>query len=122
MQDNSTIYFLVLFFAAIWWLILLFIFFEIWLDYWLDAWIITNLRVISINQIGLFRRVYSEFSLSRIQDVSIETNGVLATFLGYGNIRIQTAGENDFHGRTMPNLSEVKNCLMEYSVKNEQLN
>ena len=95
----------------------LFIFFEMWLEYWLDAWIVTNFRLIDINQIGLFRREHSEIPLSRIQDISIETNGVLATFLGYGNIRIQTAGEDDFHGRTMPNLDEVKNCLMEYSAK-----
>lgn len=70
-------------------------FFAAWSDHWLDAWVITNERIIDIEQKGFFRRQVSSFPLDRIQDVTFETNGLLATLLHFGNVRMQTASISD---------------------------
>ncbi|MEK7649796.1 MAG: PH domain-containing protein [Patescibacteria group bacterium] len=113
--NPESLWFLLLFFAMIWWLVLLFIFFVEWLDYWLDAWIITDQRIIDIEQKSLFRREVSEFVIARIQDIKIETPGFIGTVLKFGNIRIQTAGEESFTIEAIPRLNETKNLIMSFA-------
>lgn len=86
-------FFLFIFFSSLWLLAVWLIFFFIWTYLYLDAWIITDKRVIDIEQIGLFARDISSFRLEKIQDITVEVHGILATTLGYGTIHIQTAGE-----------------------------
>ncbi|MGB0757515.1 MAG: PH domain-containing protein [Patescibacteria group bacterium] len=71
-------------------------FFRSWLDYYLDVWFVTNERVVSIEQQGLFSRSIAEQKLYRIQDVYAEVRGVVATFFDFGNVTIQTAGASEF--------------------------
>lgn len=66
-------------------------FFSAWSDHWLDAWVITNKRIIDIEQKGFFSREVSSFPLDRIQDVTCDVTGFIATWLHYGDVRIQTA-------------------------------
>lgn len=63
-----------------------------WVDYYLDVWLVTNERIISIEQRGLFNRSRSELMLGKIEDVTAEVKGVFATLLHFGNITVQTAG------------------------------
>lgn len=70
----------------------LFFFFS-FIDYYLDVWIITNERIINIEQKGFFSRTISEQRLFRVQDVTSETHGLLPTIFKYGNVHVQTAGE-----------------------------
>lgn len=78
-------------------------------DYFLDMWIVTNERIINIEQHGLFRRKVSEMRLNQVQDISSETHGFLETFLTYGDVTIQTAGEKlQFHFKNIDNPDEVK--------------
>ncbi len=63
-------------------------------DFYLDVWILTNERVIAVEQRGLFSRTISEFELAKIQDVTIAIHGVLATLLNYGNLNVRTASEH----------------------------
>jgi hypothetical protein len=67
------------------------LFFILWIDYYLDAWIVTNERVINIEQRGFFTRKISELKLTKIQDVTSEIIGVIPTLFNYGNIYVQTA-------------------------------
>ncbi len=72
-------------------------FFYVWTKSYLDIWYITNQHIIAINQKELFHREESFMELNRIQDVSFEKNSFLATFLGYGRLKIQSAGsEQEF--------------------------
>jgi len=100
-------FFVSLYFAAI----SAFLFFE-WMDYYLDTWIITTRRIIDIEQQGLFSRHVAEIPLSRVQDITIEVNGILETLLRFGTIRIQTAGERDFFIHDVPRLQELKNTIL----------
>lgn len=89
------------------------IFFLIWVDYYLDVWIITNLRVVNIEQKGLFSRTVSELELSRIQDVTTEVLGIIPTFLNYGDVFVQTAAETErFIFRQVPDPYGIKDQLM----------
>ncbi len=67
--------------------------FVMWIDFFCDIWIVTDQRIISIEQIGLFRREISELEHGKIQDVTTEIHGVVPTLLKFGQVYIQTAGE-----------------------------
>jgi len=67
--------------------------FTAWTDNYLDVWTVTNKRVISREQKGLFHRVTSELELEQIQDITHEEKGFWHTILNYGDVYIQTAGE-----------------------------
>lgn len=97
------------------------LFFILWLDYYLDAWIVTNERIININQKGFFNRDISELKLTKIQDVTSEIIGVIPTILGYGNIYVQTAAEVErFTFYQIPNPNEVKNIIVELQQKEQR--
>ena len=65
-----------------------------WVSWWSDVFVLTNYRVIDVQQHGFFDRKYSEANLSNIQDVSQEISGVFPTMLNYGDVLVQTAGAN----------------------------
>lgn len=82
-------------------------------DYYLDMWIVTNERVINTEQLGLFSRVISELHLNQIQDVTSEMHGMLATFLTYGDVIIQTAGTRErFHFEQIDNPDKIKEHIL----------
>lgn len=64
-----------------------------WLDHHLDIWIVTNERLIDVEQKGIFSREVSSLRFERIQDITAEVSGVLATLLKFGDIKVQTAGD-----------------------------
>ncbi len=74
------------------------------LDYFLDVWIITDRRIIDIEQKALFSRTVSELELHRVQDVTAEVKGFFPTMFDYGNVYIQTAAEKErFIFKQIPN-------------------
>ncbi len=82
-------------------------------DYYLDTWIVTNERIVNIEQRGLFTRVASELHLSAIQDVTSEVRGIIHTFLDYGNVQVQTAAEKTrFIFRDIPSPEQVKETIL----------
>jgi uncharacterized membrane protein YdbT with pleckstrin-like domain len=71
-------------------------FFAQFISYYLNNWIITNDRLVSITQEGLFARTISELDLYRIQDARSEIHGLFATLFNYGDVIVETAGEQEF--------------------------
>jgi len=55
-----------------------------------DVLVVTTLRLVDVDQRGLFTRIVSEAPLSAIQDVSWAKKGIVETLLGIGSIKIQT--------------------------------
>lgn len=87
----------------------------------LDTWIVTDERVMDILQIGLFRRKVSELHLESIQDISVNTNGAIQSYLDFGNIEIQTgATMQRFLFEEVPHPLKVKDAIMEAAGKFEQ--
>lgn len=64
-----------------------------WLIKYLDILILTSKRLVIIGQNGLFKRSISTLDLPTIQDVAVDQKGVIQTFLNFGKITVQTAGE-----------------------------
>lgn len=107
---------IILFAFSVYMMIIALIMFLFWMDYYFDIWIITTERIIDIEQRGLFNREVSEFMLMHVEDVTIEIPGILATLMKFGNIMIQTAGENSFKISQVPRVYEAKNIILQYSM------
>ncbi|OGM96247.1 MAG: hypothetical protein A3B86_03845 [Candidatus Yanofskybacteria bacterium RIFCSPHIGHO2_02_FULL_38_22b] len=118
LSGNDLALFLVIYFA-----ILLFVwvgFFKRWTDYYLDVLVITDKRVIDIEQKGFFHRDVATIGLDKIQDVSVNVSGILATFLDFGTLKIQSAGEvTEFVIRDIPEPNKIKAEI--YDLHNKRL-
>lgn len=57
-----------------------------------DIYILTNQRIINIDQGGFFMRRVSEAELTNIQNVTYEIKGPIKSMLNFGEIIVQTAG------------------------------
>lgn len=86
---------LFLFITSLYYLCLSIMSFFIIIDYYLDVWIITNQRILSVEQKGLFRRTVTELRYGQIQDITSDVSGIIATFFQFGNIKIQSAAEEE---------------------------
>ena len=117
LPEAATLMPLFLLVSSLWLLFTLLIGFVFWIDYYLDAMVITSRRILTITQEGLFKNTLSEFSLEKVQDVTIEIPHFAATFLGYGNITIQTAGEMNFSIREVPHVYKVKELIMAHAKR-----
>jgi len=88
--------------------LLSYVFFYVrFIDYYLDMWVVTNDRIVDIEQHGLFNRVITELDLFRIQDVTANVSGVFGTLFRYGDLVVTTASANThivFKNISRPNL------------------
>ncbi len=90
--------------------------FLVWIDYYFDVWIITNERIVNIEQKGLFTRHISELRFSRIQDVTSSVSGLVPTMLNFGDVYVQTAAEEErFVFRQVADPFAVKDEVMRLS-------
>jgi len=101
------------FVISLWGLFLWLRFFSFWSDYNLDGWILTNKRVIDLEQHGFFKREMASFRLERLQDVTTEINGIVATFFKFGNVHVQTAGtDREFVLRFAADPTKIKETIL----------
>lgn len=79
----------------------IYIIFKVIYVYSFNIFIITDQRIIDIDQRGFFDRIVSETTYQKIQDVSFRLKGLSQTILHYGSVVIQTAGNQaniELHG------------------------
>ncbi len=82
------------------------------MDYYFDIWLVTNKRIIALEQKSLFNRIVSELALKNVQDITIEKNGVLPTILDFGTLFVQSAGKRTrFTFENAPNIYTIKEEL-----------
>ncbi|RAL57895.1 hypothetical protein BLD25_00895 [Candidatus Gracilibacteria bacterium GN02-872] len=74
------------------WLILSIILYIEWLNHELDMYVVTNNRVIGLEQIAFLNRAVTECNLGQIQEVNSKAKGLFANIFNYGTLSIQTAG------------------------------
>ncbi|MFH1235719.1 MAG: PH domain-containing protein [Parcubacteria group bacterium] len=114
LDRTSVGYVLIVMGASVYALCIVLFLFISWIDYYLDVWVVTKDRIIAIEQKGLFSRTVAELSLDRVQDVTSDVHGFVATMMRYGNIRIQTAGEqSQFVFEQVPHPYETARKIME---------
>lgn len=63
------------------------------LRWYFNVFIVTDERIIDIDFVNLLYKEFSEAKITKVQDISYHTQGLFATFLDYGDVVIQTAGE-----------------------------
>jgi Bacterial PH domain len=95
---------------AAWLLLSTFSAFVVWTHYYLDLWIITDRRIIAVEQLHFFNRTVAIFRLERLQDIEFSVKGLLQTFFNFGTLSAQTAGhhEANFKSTGMPNPDELQ--------------
>lgn len=104
---------LITFFTSLWLLVMWGWFFAVWTAYYLDAWVVTDRRIVNIDQKGLFDREVSTLRMERVQDVTISVEGIIATVLNFGDVSVQTAGETEeFCMKGISNPERIKRVIL----------
>jgi hypothetical protein len=72
--------------------------------------VITDRRIIAVEQVHFFHRSVAIFRLERLQDIEFSIKGLIQTFFNYGTLSAQTAGhhEANFKSSGMPTPDELQ--------------
>lgn len=95
--------------------------FLIWLSYYLNLQIITDRRIVDIDQTGLFSHTVSELHIENIEDVTSDTKGLFGTLFNYGMVYVQTAASIErFEFDNVPNPAAVEKLILDLYEKNSR--
>lgn len=102
-------------FGSVYYLLMISFIFNAWISYYYDVYILTYDEIFDINQSGFFERKISQLSLLRVQDVSSDIKGFFPTLFAYGNVLVETAGEQveSFLLKAVPNPQEFSAKVLE---------
>lgn len=95
-----------------------------WMSYELDLFIITNKRIISLEQISFLDRHFSECFFEKVQEVNAKTVWILPNLLNFWVVTIHTASEkSEFEMLFLPdpyeNASKISNIASQYKKNGE---
>lgn len=98
-----------------------------WLNHELDMFVVTNNRVIWIEQISFLNRNVTECNLWQIQEVNSKTSWLFANILNYWTLSIQTAWnvttlKMDFCPDSMQEARKLLNVVDDYRDKQNSKN
>lgn len=80
------------------------------------VYILSDERIIIIEQTGIFGRKITEAELEKIQNITVEVNGPLRTFLNFGNITLRTAGIDPVMAlKNVENPYDIQQQIIKYS-------
>ncbi len=100
---------------GLWWLLVWTGAWGYFTRYFLNTWILTNERIVEIKQKRYFHREVSSVLLNRVQDVTSEVNGLVASLLHIGRIKVQSAGAtNEFYMTGIPYPESVRDLILKY--------
>lgn len=104
-----------LFVSILWILVVWLALCVLWTHYYLDLWVVTDRRIVSIDQVGLFNRIVSTWSLDHIQELTIKENNIFESLLSFGTIEVETASPDDEHERIngIPHPERVRTKILE---------
>lgn len=106
---------------SIYWIIFLTFILTDWMNDELDLFIITNVRIISIEQISVLSRNVTECQLDRVEEVNAHTAGIFQAIFGYGDVHIHTGSETSnmivkYAPDPIENSRRINNIIQEYRV------
>lgn len=88
------------------------------LRWFFNIYIVTNERVVDIDFFYLLYKKFSEARLSKIQDISYKSSGILSAIFNFGDVAVQTAGENpEFEFIAVPQPEKVVRTIGELIEK-----
>lgn len=107
--------------ASVYYLSTFLFFYTNFVTFHLDLWIVTNDRLLDIDQKSLFDRSISELDLYQIQDASSEVSGFFASIFNYGTISLQTAGTIEkFIFKNVSNPSKLRELILDLSAEDKK--
>jgi hypothetical protein len=103
------------FIVGIYWLFVWMGAFSTFTNYFLDEWIVTNERVIDVNQKSFWSREVSSLFLDRVQDVDVDITGFFQTLFGFGTVTVESAGAEPgiVHMTGLARPTYVRNLILE---------
>lgn len=111
---GDKLHYVVVFIIASWLLLMWMMFAVMITNYYLDILIVTDKRLIDIDQVGLFSRDVAVVPVEKIEDIKTEVFGIIPTFFHFGDLQVQTAGgETQIRIRGIRNPQDVKNQIMD---------
>ena len=103
-----------LLFTQIYTLFLALSLFLIFVFWYLNVQIITNLRIVDVDQVGLFFHVVSELHIDKIEDVTSQVGGIFGTIFDYGQVFVQTAGTVErFEFSNVPHPAAIEKLILD---------
>lgn len=104
---------LFLYLYLLWILSLWILFFIDWTKYYLDVWYVTEKRIIAVDQKSIFHRGMSNLRFDKIQDITVDVHGFIPTMLDFGNVKVQTAGQDsmDFYIKSVRHPQEIRKVI-----------
>jgi len=107
--------------SSIYYLSVILFFFSFFITFYLDLTIVTNDRLVDIEQTSLFGRTVAEVDLSEIQDATSEIRGFFPSLFKYGNLTIQTAGAvPKFFIKNIPNPDFVRQRILDLAADDKK--
>lgn len=83
--------------------------------YYLNLWVLTNHRIVEIEQRNYFSRQVSSMMISRLQDVTTDVHGIIPSLFGFGTIKAQSAGADaEFRMSGIPRPEQMRDLIMRY--------
>lgn len=101
-----------IFMVVFWMLFLVFLYIE-WLNHELDMFVISNNRIIGLDQVSFLNRKISECNLWQVQEVNASTKWLLANIFDFGTVTIQTAWNiSNFEMTYVPNAIQTSRKIL----------
>lgn len=101
---------------VIWYLLVFAFAYQSFLTWYFNLYIVTNHRVIDTDFLPLFYQKVASCELNKIEDTTVSMSGFFQSAFNYGNILIQTAGEqNEFEFVKVPD-PETTQKLIEGAI------
>lgn len=107
-----------LLFLGLFQLLTVIVFFVAVFDFYFDIVIVTDRRMVDIDQEQLFFRRISELALEDVQDASSQVAGLFPTIFGYGTVEVQTAGtQTNFKVANIRHPNEIRTILLDLAAQ-----
>lgn len=107
--------------GSIYYLSVILFFYTYFVEFHLDLWIVTNDRLLDIEQKTLFARTISEVDLFQIQDITSEIHGIFPSIFNYGDIILQTAGAvPKFTFRSVADPNKLRELILNLAAEDKK--
>lgn len=90
-----------------------------WIIWRKDILIITNQRIIDINQKNLFDKEVAEISFYKMRDIIYKVKGILATVFDFGRIELHLVGGSILVLERVPNPRKIQEILIKLKSETE---
>ena len=119
--ENQAIYVAAVLLTSVYYLSSYLFFYTRFVEFHLDLWVITNDRLLDMEQKSLFHRTVSEVDLYQIQDATSEVHGVFPSIFNYGDIVLQTAGPvPKFYFRNVAKPNQLREQILQLAAEDRK--